>query len=150
MKFIIDGYNLIGHLGSISLKDKNKETLCIHYIQSLKSQNNHMFTLIFDGKNNSFPYKSIEYHNNINVIYTPYGESADDFIIDLVNKMSNKSGMIVVSSDKDIINKSIKSGAQSYKCSAFQTFFRSPKNNEIKKPDIVSNKEVEFWLEKFN
>jgi len=108
MNYIIDAYNLIGKLQSISLSDPNKEEKLIAKINQLEKNKNDFFIIIFDGKNKNNPYQSIQKENQIKVIFTDILESADEYIIRILKTITNKSNYIIVTSDNEIKYKSKK------------------------------------------
>tara|TARA_Y100000591_G_C21803607_1_gene683503 strand:- start:201 stop:659 length:459 start_codon:yes stop_codon:yes gene_type:complete len=150
MHYIIDAYNLIGKLSTISLRDKNKEDQLIDLFKVFKKYKNDHFFLIFDGKSKDNPYQSRQKFDQISVVFTDILESADTFILRKLKEIKHKSNVTVVTSDNEI---KFNCRKQKINCINSESFFRflSNKNKESIKDDPAINKhEIDFWLKRFN
>ena len=150
MHYIIDAYNLIGKLSTISLRDKNKEDQLIDIFKAFKKNKNDHFFIIFDGKRNDSPYQSRQELDQISVVFTDILESADNFILRKLKEIANKSNFSVVTSDNEI---KFSCKKQKINCINSESFFRflSNKNNEsINDNPEINKHEIDFWLKRFN
>ena len=150
MHYIIDAYNLIGKLSTISLADSNKEEKLIDRFKSLKKNKNDHFLIVFDGKRKDNPYQSRQTLDQISVVFTDILESADNFILRKLKAIKHKSNVTVVTSDNEI---KFSCKKQKITCLNSESFFRflSNKNKETIKDDPAINKhEIDFWLKRFN
>jgi len=100
---IVDGYNFIFKFfkqeGSSSenliyLREKLIEDLAWYKIQK-----NCSITVVFDGKNSSNPGRSTQIIDDVKVIYSGRGETADEIIEELVDRKSEYRKVFVVTSD---------------------------------------------------
>jgi len=106
LEIIIDGYNLINAWHSLKLKFKKSPELAreelIEILANYRKIKKHKITIVFDAYNiyNLLPSKFSS--RGINIIFTPTGVTADDFIKEKLK--SNGEKYIVVSSDNEIKN----------------------------------------------
>jgi predicted RNA-binding protein with PIN domain len=102
MKIIIDGYNLMYRMevqGSLEQKrDKVLEALA----QFLTVNPNEM-TVVFDGGRNPSTQRGAQVSHGIKVLYSAQGETADDYIMEMIEKRKGKAKTyLIVSSDRKI------------------------------------------------
>jgi predicted RNA-binding protein with PIN domain len=103
---IIDGYNIIG----ISHKDLKKQR--DEFIDSLieyRKRRGHEITVVFDGWKTGEAQESRTKVGGISIIYSRIGEKADAVIKRIISLQ--RSGWIVVTSDRDIANHAWASGS---------------------------------------
>jgi len=82
MKYLIDGYNLLGHIRNISFQDADKEKRLIAFLAHRKGDRKVQLKVIFDGKN---PYFEMGYNESIQGIqirFTAHDQIADALIIE--------------------------------------------------------------------
>jgi predicted RNA-binding protein with PIN domain len=102
LKVIIDGYNLVKKIAKvqhISSKDRDR------YLKELGiyAKNKRLdMIVVFDGGESSFNYTELIY--GLEVIYTGFLESADDYINRYMAKHNYQQELIVVTSDREIID----------------------------------------------
>ena len=149
MKFIIDGYNLIGCLDSISFSDSKKEDLLIRFLQQLPLQFNDKLMCVFDGKGKYHSYVSVHEYSNMKVIFTDPDESADTYIINYCGRKKNKTGISVVTNDRDIIYKVAKMRFKTMSCKDFVLHFE-PSNKITNTHSDTEDFDVDYWMSKFN
>jgi len=101
MILIIDGYNLL-HAGNIFQKKLTKETL-INMTIRYKSIKKHIVFLVFDG-GGSFYSQEIQ-KNGITILFSGYGQTADDAIINLVKMKKNAPEKVLISTDRALAEK---------------------------------------------
>ncbi|MFC1841619.1 NYN domain-containing protein [Candidatus Dependentiae bacterium] len=107
MILLIDGYNLIKQ---VMLRNKISEFERKRFINQLGKYHKikgHKIELVFDGGEFDFPTK--DRINGVYVIYSGYGESADDFIKRYLDE-HKALDILLVSSDRDICNFAAKLG----------------------------------------
>lgn len=100
---IVDGYNFIFNFYRAGkLKSGDLEYLKDQLVLDLSaygSQKKCSITVVFDGKGSSSRLRSSETVDNIKVIHSRKGETADTVIEELVNKWSDRRRVFVVTSD---------------------------------------------------
>jgi predicted RNA-binding protein with PIN domain len=98
LHYIIDGYNFLFSLKSqITNLESDREDL-LHLLETLLEGLNS--SIVFDS---SFPnaenYPSKVFHNGLEIIYAPEGQTADECIIELISYKKNRSDLMVITSD---------------------------------------------------
>ena len=101
MKYIIDGYNLIGKLPHIQLSSKEKHNDLKDYLQN-RLNSNDTALVVFDGKSVENTMGIHEGVGDIIFYFTEYGETADSYIINYCQMLTNKKSVVFVSSDKEV------------------------------------------------
>ena len=100
---VVDGYNFIFNFYRTGkLRSADLEYLTDQLISDLSaygSQKKCSITVVFDAKGGSSRLRSSETVDNIKVIYSRKGETADTVIEELVNKWSDQRRVFVVTSD---------------------------------------------------
>ena len=151
--YLIDAYNVIGVLDDIALSDKDKEEKLIKKVSFfLKHNKKNKATLVFDGKRPFEQFQTKYSINQIFVIFSACNESADDVIIDYIEKNYSNLNLVTVSSDRKIrnickINK--------VKCMLSNEFVllcsKLGKTNQSEElSDFLKKKDLDFWLEMFS
>jgi len=104
MIIIIDGYNLIRQSDSLrrfeykSLEDGRRALLS--RLNEYERKKKHKITVVFDGWKGGFADEGRDREGKIDIIYSRYGERADDVIKRLASRAVGD--VIVVSSDREI------------------------------------------------
>lgn len=112
MLIIIDGYNLI----------RQSKALRRYEVKSLEAGRNALFsrlsdyqkikkhrvTVVFDGWQGGERFEERDRFNGVDIIYSGYGDYADDVIKRLIEKTEEET--IVVSSDREIISHAMNYG----------------------------------------
>lgn len=109
---VIDGYNYVNrinasalHMGAtMDLVRRDFLDKCARY----KKNRGTRITVVFDAYGTPSPGRHSENHRGIDVVYSKEGETADDVIIGWIRK--KPSGIIVVSSDRAIIDEAKRKG----------------------------------------
>ena len=102
MKYLIDGYNVIGVSRHMSLSDKDKEAQFVSFLSSFFSSKKDTCKVVFDGKSLETDWQSSYQQAGIDVVFTDSAESADDYMVRYVKNYVNKSSLKIVTSDKQI------------------------------------------------
>lgn len=108
----IDGYNYINRINASSMqKGASMDLLKGNFLEKCaryKKTKGMRITVVFDAYDSPSPGRHSENHRGIDVVYSKRGETADDVIIGWVRK--RPSGLIVVSSDRAIIDEAKANG----------------------------------------
>jgi len=112
LHLIIDGYNYIHRIRSGPVTDSsNLEMLRRELLERLfryKKDRGVRITAVFDARGGYSLGRQRENHKGIDVVYAGEGETADDVIIGWIRE--RRSGLIVVTSDRQIIDEAKKAG----------------------------------------
>jgi predicted RNA-binding protein with PIN domain len=147
MKYVVDAYNLIGAIRTISFTDPQKEEKLKQFILNRRAQREDEFFLVFDGKNKDHQFGSQgTTENGITLYFTAYGDTADGYMIEFMQNTKQKSGIIVVTSDREIQKaaKSARFAIQSVK--DFLKTYDYRQEPEEEKPE---EDDMGFWLDQF-
>jgi predicted RNA-binding protein with PIN domain len=119
MHYLIDGYNLL-----FRSVDVDKRSLQSSRIAMVRNINEHVadlgldVTVIFDSKVNSSEI-SRGHYDHLQIIFTYSGVSADDYILQWVERSPRPNFETVVTSDKDLALKARHLGAKTVPISTF-------------------------------
>lgn len=100
MLYLIDGYNLLFKFKSRKQTLKDAREFLIHALGRLVADHRLNVKLIFDSSLDMahlFPSKS--QRPPLEIIFAPYGVSADDYLIELISFQSRKQSITLVTSD---------------------------------------------------
>ena len=147
MKYVLDGYNVIGRAKSLCLGDPHKVYALADWIIDHKRDND-IFSIILDGKSIENTFGQNECYKGIDLYYTAHGVSADQYIMETISALSNKKEYVVVSSDKEIL-RYIKSIRGSIITS--DVFVQGLLSNEkcLNSKPQPSDDDVDYWLGQF-
>ncbi len=105
MALLIDGHNLIGQMQDLSLADPDDEAKLIKQLRTFGLLARKQITVIFDPSPHDTTtrlYNDIQQYDSVKVIYAMPGQKADDLIRNLVGKVRDKQGMLVITSDNAV------------------------------------------------
>jgi len=100
LHYILDGYNIINQVHFARSKLKDGRNSLIRFIEKFRphgSRNNEV-TVVFDGNRNNF---SSLPHSEIKVVFSST-ESADEWIMGYIERVSHPKQFVVVSDDREI------------------------------------------------
>ena len=151
MHYILDGYNVIGASQHIRLSQSDKEDCLIKLLSNFIKHNKHKITVVFDGNHPDFNWQSQYTDQGINVVFTDKEETADTYIIRKMNNKQNKQGLIIVSSDRDIIMAAKHAKVQTRSSHIFwKTMSQKECGTKTMKPSHeLSEYEMNAWLDIF-
>ncbi len=101
MHYYIDGYNLLFQVAERNLSFSENRYAIIEQLENFFSLHNISATLVFDSRfdlSNAFP--SISDLGHLEIIYSPKGLSADDYLIEKLQILNNPTSVTVVTSDR--------------------------------------------------
>jgi len=119
---VVDGYNLIrqsSQLSALDLRDiqegrEGLQDLLVEYRKARK----HRITVVFDGTNASSLGMQRQRYHGMDILYSRHGETADTVIKRIA--VREKEGVLIVSSDRDIVSFSVSHGAATIGARAFE------------------------------
>ena len=111
MPTIVDGCNILGAMGKL-FRPNSDQYLLEKFILPYKEVNNKKIIVVFDNTDYNSYEKNHFSLRGVSVHYTqPNFQSADDWIIDYIKDSEHKTGITLVTSDRDL-----KNVALLYKC----------------------------------
>jgi len=109
MHLIIDGYNLMGRIGTLSGHIESARESLLRDLAAYRHRKNHPVTIVFDGWQQGQSMEEREHRTGIEVIYSRRGERADQVIQRLAREYG--ADCAVVSSDQEVARSAQVSGA---------------------------------------
>jgi len=102
MPLLIDGHNLIGQMPDISLEDPDDEAKLVSRLKAYCSRTRKRATVVFDqglpgGRSHVLSNSAVQ------VIFAPAGRVADGILKERIRNARDPRGLIVVSSDHDVV-----------------------------------------------
>jgi predicted RNA-binding protein with PIN domain len=149
MPLLIDGHNLIGQLPDIRLDDPHDEAKLVSQLKAYVARTGKRVTVVFDrgmpGGHSDLSSGRIE------VVFAATGHTADGILRERIHHSRNPRGLIVVTSDRDVIRTAESRGARVLRARAFvkQLQTSCPVRQGVKQNPHLSEAEVAEWLELF-
>ncbi|MDE3058028.1 MAG: NYN domain-containing protein [Bacteroidota bacterium] len=150
--YIIDGYNLLHEIPSLKkLLDRDataaRERL-VDAVARLTMKKKFRCTIVFDGtKPHDVSFSTS--NTPIHVVYS-FPVSADEKIRDMIEKSKSRTLLVIVSSDREILNFARVCSCTTHTSKYFkQMLFEEPDNGEEKDQVSLSKEQVREWLKIF-
>jgi len=118
MHYIVDGYNLLFRLRG---KRNNLDSLRRDFIQEMDQKAELLkldMTIVFDG-HFSEGAKTRTHYRNLEIIYSPHGESADELILAELASSLDVRHEVIVTSDRDLAYRAKKLHAKTERAEDF-------------------------------
>ena len=150
MKYYLDGYNVIGHSHQINLADANKVNALIQLLIKYRKPRDHL-VVIFDGQNPLVEFPMTEKRPGITIIHTSGTRSADNYIKEKILTKKDKSNIIIVSSDRDVLFHAKKANVNTMGSAQFLAMFcQQGAFNDAKASPTITDSHVDYWLQEFD
>jgi predicted RNA-binding protein with PIN domain len=158
-KLLIDGYNLLHKDGVLkNLAERSLEAAREELLASIANYRTGgiEIVVVFDGQGASGHRKSSS-RPGIQVRFSRPPKTADQVILEILEKESRRSSLTVVTSDKKDIGRI--AAAEGVRWISSETFLRRlgrtgskgrRREREHEKPPATSPAEVEYWLKRFD
>jgi len=150
--FILDGYNLIHAIPALKKTlahdVQSAREMLIHSVARLTHQRKFRCTIVFDG---SPPPNVVRQPSNapIHVVYS-YPHNADTKIKQMIEQSKNRSQLVIVSSDREILNFAKVCSCQTHTSKHFANLLFQTNDLHTEKSDTpLSQSQVEEWLKIF-
>ncbi len=105
MHYFIDGYNLLFfHLKPDASLQKKREELIEILDEKFKLLKDDV-TVVFDGFNTLEKTPQRQYFQSLKIVFTPKGQTADEYILEQLQHLKNPSHITVVTADKNLAQK---------------------------------------------
>lgn len=119
MHYYIDGYNLLFRITKSYEAMKANQKQILSAINTWVIQLNLNVTIVFDGRQKDPPEAIRGHLDQLEVIYTPEHQTADDYILHELDLSSNLNEETVVSSDRELTGKAKQKGARTQSVDEF-------------------------------
>lgn len=142
MLYILDGYNLLFTLTESAQPLAQQRQKIIHFLQKKFASFRMDGILVFDGRVRQGEESGRSYPSPLEVIYTPKGQSADQFIIERIESSQNPRQITVVTNDRGLIANSRPFGTKVISNAEFIEWLLSrKKKNPEQKAHIADSKQ---------
>jgi uncharacterized protein len=108
----IDGYNLLFRLTKDYQTMRQNERKILTALNEAILQMNYSVTVILDGREKDSPEAVRRNLDSLALIYTPFHQTADDYILEMIDLSSHPEQQTVVSSDLELLGKARQKGAR--------------------------------------
>ena len=129
MHYWIDGYNLFFRLTKSYRALKKEERNLLETLCTLMTRLQSPLTVVFDGREKDPPEPLLRNLRALRIIYTPATQTADDYILEALDHISNPADEMVVSSDSELLRKAKQKGARTQTVEAFIRHLATPKKS---------------------
>jgi hypothetical protein len=149
MPVLIDGHNLIGRIPDIDLGDRDDEARLVSRLQGYAGRTRKRVTVVFDRGMPGGRSENLS-GGRVSVVFAPTGRNADRVLIERIRHSRNPRGLIVVTSDREVIAAAEGRGARVIHSEAFVAELEAPPvSGGVKENVHLSPEEVEAWLALF-
>jgi predicted RNA-binding protein with PIN domain len=149
VSILIDGHNLIGRLPTLSLEDPDDEEKLVRLLKSYRARTGKAISVVFDP-GSTFALPGAHREGGIEIVFAPYGTTADAVIARRVEKSRTPAGLLVVTSDQEVADRVTRWGARVESSDAFAAELIDVHESLSKSKDpSLSPEEVEAWLALF-
>jgi predicted RNA-binding protein with PIN domain len=102
MHYLVDAYNLLFRtLKKRRSLEKSRQSL-IEQLNEAISQLSLHITLVFDGAEEHLPLPTRGHFDAIEIVYTPKGQTADEYILEEVSLSRSPSQLTIVTNDREL------------------------------------------------
>lgn len=150
--FIIDGYNVIHAIPSLrktlAHDAQSAREMLIHSVAQLTHRRKFRCTIVFDG---SSPIDSSKQspHAPVHVIYS-FPQIADAKIKQMIEQSKNRSQLVIISSDREILNFAKVCSCQTHSSKHFANLLSQSDDTGTEKSDVsLSQSQINEWLKLF-
>ena len=123
MDVIVDGYNLIGAEQGLGGFLEPKRNWLVQRLSSYRKIKQFNLTVVFDGWRSGAGEETLQTRDGVSVVYSRFGEKADEVIIRLAREKG--SGSVVITSDREIQKAVERFGAVAVSSNEFSRILRS-------------------------
>jgi predicted RNA-binding protein with PIN domain len=123
MDILVDGYNVIGSDAGLTGPLEHKRNWLVQQLCLYNKFKGYPVTVVFDGWRSGSVTETEEKKNGLTIVYSQLGERADSVIIRRARQRG--SGVVVVSSDREIRNAVQRFGAVALYAGEFMKMLRN-------------------------
>jgi predicted RNA-binding protein with PIN domain len=148
MPLLIDGHNLIGRLPDLHLDDPDDEAKLTARLRVYCARTGKRVTVVFDrglpgGRSQELSGGGVE------VVFAATGRTADGILRARIRRARNPRGLIVVTSDREVVATAQARGARGVRAEEFAARLSEPQPVPAGRDVQLSVEEVEEWLSVF-
>ena len=151
MPLLIDGHNLIGQLPGLHLDDPDDEAKLVVRLRTYYARTNKRVTVVFDHGLPGGPSRELS-SGGVEVVFAPTGRTADGILRERIRQARDPRGLMVVTSDRQVIAAAQARGARVVRSEEFAARLSTPRaveTIETERNINLSTEEVNDWLQVF-
>ena len=151
MPYLIDGHNLIGRMPGLRLDDPDDEQRLIGLLKDFLARARKAGTVVFDGGPPAAAGRGRRSGGSgaLEVVFATRPRTADDVIRERLRRARNARGLIVVTSDREVMRAARQAGAAVTEAEAFAREVLSRPGRTTPKEAGLSPEEAAAWEEEF-
>jgi predicted RNA-binding protein with PIN domain len=155
MGFIVDGNNFLGYASPGGIRDPEGRMSLARRLLAFAHHTRQRVLLVFDGRGSAELSALTRGDDKLRLFEPPEGGSADEVIIELVDRQKDRRHLTLVSNDRALRAYAREAGAQSLACREFDARLKAALRErkaarELAKPEEKPSPfEVGFWLDMF-
>ncbi|GEM_PF-474492 len=155
MAIIIDGSNYLGSVVPELLRDPEGRMSLARRLLAFAHHTRNRVHLVFDGRTSDALAALTRDDDRLRLHIPREGESADDVILELIDRPKDRRRLVLVSNDRALRDYAREAGASSLACREFEARLKDvlrdrKEGREMAKPAAApSSFEVGFWLDVF-
>jgi predicted RNA-binding protein with PIN domain len=148
MPLLVDGHNLIGQMPDLHLCDPDDEIGLVRKLRAYASRTGKRITVVFDsglpgGRSAELSGAGVE------AVFASHHSSADRVLLERVETASDRGGLTVVTSDREVAERVRLYGARVVSSGQFANHLDARRDPVEARDVSPSSEEVEEWLEVF-
>jgi predicted RNA-binding protein with PIN domain len=142
VNYFLDGYNILFTLTESDHPLATQRQKIIRFLQKQFSLFKMDGILVFDGRVHRDEESGRAYRSPLDIIYTPKGQSADQYIVERIETSENPRQITVVTNDRALFTNARVLGAKTTRNAEFIQWLmnRKKKNTGVPKPDITETR----------
>lgn len=148
MHYLIDAYNLLFYLFDSPQSLLSKRKKVIDLLKKSLFSLNIPVTLIFDAPHRKSFRPHFEYFEYFDVLFTPCGQSADEFILEKIELSLHPAEITVVTSDRRLGMQCRHLGARTQSLKLFLDWLSKKKPDQGKKSSSEEFKDSNFNIQR--
>jgi predicted RNA-binding protein with PIN domain len=144
VNYWIDGYNFFFRLTKDYQTMKQQEKDLLEGLYQAMMQLHSPMTVVFDGREKDPPEPLRRNLLSMNIVYTPSTQTADQYILEMLDSSFNPLDEMVISSDKELLTLAKQKGARTQTIEAFIQKLSTPKKGSIKEKKQQKETSTQF------
>jgi predicted RNA-binding protein with PIN domain len=144
--YIIDGYNLLFNWSDEAQSLEIRRTHLVGWIQQVFQKINQCGMIVFDGAHRRDEEYGLSYESPMEIVYTPKGQTADQYIVEYAELINNKKSITVVTNDQSLKRHVSALGVKTMGNQAFLHWIIKRKNKKTGKKTVI--RETSYQVER--
>lgn len=149
MRYLIDGYNFLFRTAQSGRTLQNRREELIQRLIQYTAKRRERVTLVFDAPMQADE-ESRSHLENLEIVYTAQGQSADEYMLHVLQIVSNPLAIVVVTSDRRLARMVHSCRGKTLEIEEFLSRMEKHQASLRKKPlSAIPDSEMDRWLQLF-